>query len=144
MQRIKIKAMPWHFFLMERQCKEGVGSWRSSTLLHLDVYDNFFTMLTHLQKVESMTWIWHLSLVCVNCHWSWTPRLRHQAPYIRKNIYFQIFVPNSGTLRYVILLLQFLWVSPCIFTAITRAEYEWEEIQIRKAPGYSTLMTSEC
>lgn len=65
---------------------------------HPDISDSCSLMLTHLQKVPSITYIWHPPLVWVNCHWSWTPCLRHQVSYITKNIYFQIFVPNSSTL----------------------------------------------
>lgn len=99
-------------------------SWRDLTFLHLVGVTASLTLLTHLRKVRLMTQIWHPPLVWVNCHWSWTPCLRHQVSYMRKNIYFQIFVPNSSTYRYVIPHLQFLWVSPCIFSAATRAEYE--------------------
>lgn len=44
----------------------------------------------------------------------------HKKEYLFSNLCSRL----QNTHRYVILHLQFIWVSPCIFLAVTRAEYE--------------------
>lgn len=45
---------------------------------------------------------------------------KQQVPYIRKNVFFLIFVPDTIlTYRYFTRHLEFLWVSPCISSVIS-------------------------